>query len=181
VWKKALLLACACVFGGVSMGASSCGTTTTSEPDKKESNSGPAASPKAGLGDSITLKGSDTKMRVTVTKVVDPLPAPEFQEPDHGKRYVGVYVKLRNVGSTTYDDSPSNGATLITSGDEQADSTLLEGGDCSSDFASSAKISPGSQEQGCIAFQIKRSKRPRRFQFGLDSGFGPQTGEWSLR
>src|SRR5689334_16740973 len=136
--RRMLLLALLGVLGAVTMGASSCGTTTKDQPDKS-SSSGSAKSPRASLGDAITLKGSDTRMKVTVTRVIDPLPAPEFQEPDHGKRYVGVEVKLRNVGTTTYDDSPSNGATLITSGDRQADSTLLEGGECSAEFASSAK------------------------------------------
>jgi hypothetical protein len=133
------------------------------------------------LGDAITLKGTDTKMKVTVLEVMDPVPAGQFDQPSKGRRYVGIRVKLRNVGAKAYSDSPSNGAKLIMTGDEQAKSTLLAEGDCSSGFASDVTISPGSQEQGCIPFEVKKGKRPKRFQFGLDSGFGPQTGEWSLR
>jgi hypothetical protein len=36
-----------------------------------------------------------------------------------GKRHFGVEVQLTNVGTVTYKDSPSNGATLVgTSGHE---------------------------------------------------------------
>jgi hypothetical protein len=105
----------------------------------------------------------------------------EFDSPDGHNRYVGVKVALKNVGSTQYDDSPSNGAVLIYGSDEQADTTLLTGGPCSGSFASSAKIAPGARRQGCIPFEVSGHKKVKTFQFTLDSGFGPQAGEWSLR
>jgi len=67
------------------------------------------------------------------------------------------------------------------SGDEQAESTLLTGGPCGGQFGSSAKISPDTKQTGCLAFEASTGKRPIRFQFTLNSGFGPATGEWTIR
>jgi hypothetical protein len=181
--RTAVIAALAVALAGTTMGASSCDTSTTSKPDQPGSSGGdgPSKSPQAHLGDSITLKGTDTKMKVTVTRVIDPVHVGEFDQPSKGRRFIGIQIKLRNVGSKTYKDSPSNGAKLITTGDQQADTALITSGDCSSTFGSDATISPGSQQQGCIGFEVKKGAQPKRFQFGLDSGFGPQTGEWSVR
>jgi hypothetical protein len=162
----------------VAADSSGCGTTTV---DKPSTSSGKQQ--KAQLGDTLTLKGTDdkTRMKVKAIKVIDPVSAGEFDQPDHGKRYVGVEVRLRNVGQATYQDSPSNGAHLITSGDEQADSTILSQGPCSSSFASDATIAPGDGRKGCIPFQVPTHARVAKFQFQLDSGFGPQSGEWRVR
>jgi hypothetical protein len=97
----------------------------------------------------------------------------EYDEPQHGRKFVAVKVRLTNVGNGTYSDSPGNGAKLITNKDEQAETTLVSGGDCESSFVSDTKISPGSAQQGCIPFEIKKNQKPKVFQFSLDSGFGP--------
>lgn len=183
-WLIRLLLA---AFAIALMGAddSSCSTETTDEPDK-EADSGSESGGKqqkqkvAKVGDSITVKGSDTSMKVTVVKVIDPVPAGEFDSPDAGKRYVGIQIRLRNVGDGPYDDSPSNGAELLMGNDTQAGFALITEGDCSSDFGSSAKIGPGNTQVGCLPFEAKNGLRPKTFQFTLDSGFGPQAGEWRL-
>lgn len=161
-----------------------CSTETVDEPDEQPADDAGKKKAKANvakIGDPITLEGTDTKMRVTVLKIIDPVAGGQFDEPTAGNRFVGVQVKLQNVGDTTYSDAPSNGAELIMSDDTQAEGGLLGEGQCSSDFGSSAKVSPGSVQQGCIPFQAKQGLRPKTFQFGLDSGFGPQSGEWRLR
>lgn len=132
----------------------------------------------ARVGDSLTLDGTDVRMRVTVLDVIDPVSGGNFDEPNG--RFVGVRLRLTNVGDQSYSDSPSNGATLVTRGDEQADPTLLTDGDCSSSFSSMAKIAPGSSRVGCIAFDVPSGVGPKTFQFTLNSGFGDQTGEWRV-
>jgi len=154
------------------------------KPDPDGESSKSADKPKkASVGDVITLEGNDdgSKIAIRLVKIVDPLSAGEFDQASSGKRYIGVRVRLSNQGSTTYDDAPSNGAALIVSGDEQAESTLLTGGECEGQFGSSAKISSGTKQSGCLAFEAPKTKNPRRFQFTLDSGFGPATGEWTIR
>lgn len=173
------------VFALPIIGADDCSTETVDEPDSPSSGKSDAkkAAKKnvAKVGDPITLEGADTKMRVTVLKVIDPVAGGQFDEASAGKRFIGVQVKLQNVGDTTYSDSPSNGAELLMANDTQAEGAFMSEGDCSSDFGSSAKVSPGSVQQGCLPFEAKQGLAPKTFQFGLDSGFGPQSGEWRLR
>jgi hypothetical protein len=171
----AVVLAC------LLMGQDDCSTTTTDKPDPDSGESAAGKRPRSKVGDSITLEGTDTKMKVKLIGLDRSLSVGEFDEPQRGRKFVGVRVRLTNVGDGTYDDSPSNGAKLITNRDEQADATLVTGGDCGSSFASDTTISAGSSQQGCLPFEIKKSAKPKTFQFSLDSGFGPETGEWSLR
>jgi hypothetical protein len=44
----------------------------------------------------------------------------------------------------------------------------------------SPKIQPGDQRLGWITFEVPLRARLRMFQFTLNSGFGPETGEWTL-
>jgi hypothetical protein len=32
-----------------------------------------------------------------------------------------------------------------------------------------------------VSFEVPKKARLRTFQFGTESGFGPEAGEWSLR
>ncbi len=162
-------------------GQQDCSTTTTDQADRESDSGGKEKKPRSRIGDSITLKGTDTKVKVKLVKVDRDVAAGEFDEPQKGRKFIGVYVRLTNVGKKTYDDSPSNGAHVITNKDEQAESSMISSGDCGSSFSSDATISPGSSQQGCIPFEIKKKAKPKVFQFGLDSGFGPETGEWSLK
>ena len=134
----------------------------------------------AQIGDSITFDTNDTTLRMTVLGVIDPLSASEYDQPDAGKRFVGVRVAISNVGGETYSDSVSNGAQMIDSNDEQADSTIVTSGECSSAFSSDLRLSPGSREVGCIPFEINVQASPKTFQFAGDSGFGPDNVEWRL-
>lgn len=151
-----------------------CATTTKS--------SGDQSSKHAKIGDTITLAGSDDKMKmkVKVLRVRSPLTVGDYDEPTKGNRFIGVDIALTNVGKGTYDDAPSNGAKVITSKDEQGDSTIVSQGPCSGGLASDVKIAPGSRRQGCIPFEVPKGKL-KTFQLSLDSGFGPESGEWSLR
>jgi hypothetical protein len=166
---------------------SGCDTETKNEPDQPQREGSQQEQPrrqKARLGDPITLEGFDgkLKMRVATVDVADALQVGEFDEPQPGMRFVGVVVAMRNVGSATYDDAPGNGAKIITTTDEQADATIgVTGGQCGGQFISSTTISPGSRRVGCIPFEIRQGQRPKLFQFSLESGFGPQSGEWRLR
>jgi hypothetical protein len=151
---------------------------TTTAPDAAPAAARPDT---ASVGETVALTGSDDlKMSVTVTKVIDPLRGGSLDEPEAGERFVGVVVAMRNTGQTGYADSPSNGATLIYGDDEQADATVVTGGECGSDFSSDAKIAPGDRRKGCIAFQLPKTATLKKFQLTLNSGFAGQTGEWSL-
>jgi hypothetical protein len=140
----------------------------------------------AGVGDAIELAGNDPGlvMRVTPLEVVDPdedydRSAYSFEAPERGQRYVSIRLRLENVGEIAYDDSPSNGAFMIDTQDQQ-----YEGGFTTytrDPDLGSPTIRPGDRRVGWMTFQIRKRAKLRSFQFTLDSGFGPETGEWTLR
>ncbi len=144
-----------------------------SEPEPDEPD-GPQT---ASVGDTLTLEGFEgLTIDVTLTEIDRRLEVD--QDFDTGS-YVGVRLTLTNTGETAYDDSPSNGAALVTTDDEQLTSTILfEDADCSG--ADAARIAPGDTRKVCVVFEREEGQELRLFQFALDSGFADQTGEWTL-
>jgi hypothetical protein len=152
--------------------------TTTEEEAAAEEE--PPSSGSASVGDSITLHGSDAglEMRVAVQDVIDPAPFEQYFGPGRGKRLVAVKLRLANVGGKVYNDSPSNGATIIDRQDQGYTTALLPTTACPD--LGSPIIRAGDRRVGCITFEVPKLAKLRAFQFTLDSGFGPETGEWQL-
>lgn len=156
--------------------AGSCATEIKDRPGRQGGGTQEAA-----LGDPLTLKAFETQLRVTPTRVIDPLEVGRFDRPlNKGSRFVAIEVEIENTGSASYVDSPANGASLISDRKEQADTAFVTGGDCSDAFASNLRLSPGSTQRGCVPFELEEGSDPATFQFGPDSGFGPQAGEWRI-
>ncbi|HET7486879.1 MAG TPA: DUF4352 domain-containing protein [Acidimicrobiales bacterium] len=135
---------------------------------------------KAAIGDAITLRSNreGVRMEVTVLRALDPAPAPKvFGEA--GAHYVAIQLRLKNVGAAPYDDSPGNGSTLIDSASQQYTPSL---GDTTAGpgFSGGATIVPGDLRVGFLTFVVAAGASPAKFQFALDSGFGPETGQWVL-
>lgn len=169
----AALLVCVPIAGIIVVAG--CGTTTTKDTA--------ANGKKAKLGDPLTLEGFEgVRMAVTPTKVIDPLQVGQFDSTvKKGSRFVGVNVVLKNVSKATYSDSPSNGARIITANNQQADSTFVSGGPCAEGFSAQTTISPKSTVQGCIPFEVPGNQPVKKLQFTLESGFGPEAGEWIIK
>lgn len=167
---------------------SACSATTVKESPNSgggeaatQSDGGGGGTEKAGIGDTITLAGMDEALQVDVTvkKVEDPAtPSSSFLKPKKGNRYVAVQVELTIVGDAAYSDSPTNGAVLIDADGQQFDADIFS--PVEPNFGGSSKIAPGDSRVGYITFEFPKNAKPAMFQFTLDSGFGPQTGEWEL-
>lgn len=152
-------------------------TTTTAA---AEPVSEPAAT-EAQLGDLLTLEGDESTLKMRVTKVLDPLPVGEYDEPEGGNRLVGIEIAIKNMGPQAYADALGNGSTIIVRGDQQSSSTIVSGGPCAGNFGSDVKIAAGDKRVGCIPFEVPAGKRLRSFQFTPNSGFADVTAEWDLR
>ncbi len=183
---KIVALSIAVAFVALATGAKSCGTTDTkSTPDtvssETSSSSTTSQAKRAGIGDALTLKGQDSLVQVRVVRVGDPIRGGQYDSPSSGSHFVGVFVSIKNVGTGTYSDAPTNSAKLITNTDEQANSapTITEG-DCGGSFSTDIKLAPGELQQGCLPFEVKDGQTPKTFQFTPDSGFGQDNGEWRL-
>jgi hypothetical protein len=168
----------------------SAASNTKTSPDVNTSPAGPqsgasSAAPvhkTARLGDPISLTGSgNEKVTITVLKVVNPAHATDgFSTPDAGKHFVGVQVRLTNVGAGSYTDAPSNGAKVLDQQDQSYPADIATTTDAGTDFANGqVDLAPGSTEVGVIVFQIPDGATVSKVQMSLDSGFS-QTGEWQV-
>jgi hypothetical protein len=151
-------------------------------PAPPASGSSSQASRVARIGTAIVLHGNDDgeAMKLKLLAVQDPfVPTGEFaMKPEAGQRYVAVKVALTNVGSTVYDDSPSNGTVLIDTADQQYTDEAFEG--MKPDIGSPT-IASGDRRVGWITMSVAKAAHLKKMQFTLDSGFGPEAGEWLLR
>ncbi|MDH2424731.1 DUF4352 domain-containing protein [Sphaerisporangium sp. TRM90804] len=141
-----------------------------------------AAATQAGLGDTITVAGSDagSKVAVKLNKVIKrAVPADEFTKPDNGSRFFAIEFALQNLGTVVYDDSPSNGTAIIDTEGQQYTPTIadVQGGV----EYSSVTVSPGDKRRGLVVFEVPQGAQIQTVQLALDSGFANQTAEWRIR
>lgn len=153
------------------------GSTSSSTPSASR------AASTARVGSVITLTGntSGEKMAVTVTRVISHAqPASEFDAPQPGKRLYAVQFRLDDTGSAAYSDSPSNGAAVVDSAGQSYQSSFESAAGCQS-FPGTENIVAGETGLGCIVFEVPATAKITKVQFTLDSGLGPQTGQWDVR
>ena len=174
----AALALAGCGSGGGSPGGAAA-TEATATPAASASAT-PAGPKQAALGDELTLKGLRGDMKVRVTGIVDPLPSPGTERPKAGRRFVGVRAALTNAGGRPYRDAPLNGSMLVTDPPKAANPTILIGGDCPSKLGTRLRVPAGSSKRLCLPFQVREKARISAFRFRLNSGFGPETGEWAV-
>ena len=158
--------------------------TSTGQASSTSASSAPAsAANPAGIGSAITLTGNSSgeQMAVTVVTVFrHAQPASSFDAPDAGDRLYAVQFRLTDTGTAAYSDAPSNGATVVDASGQSYQSSLDNAAECQS-FPGTENIAPGASGLGCIVFEVPRTAIITGVQFTLDSGMGPQTGQWDVR
>ncbi len=150
----------------------------SSKPAEKQEASGDKTGLK--IGDETTLKGLKGSLKVKILGIEDPLGSPPTERPKAGRHFVGVRIRLTNLGRETYKDAPLNGSRLVTTPDKAANPTILLSGKCPSKFGTGMRLAAGASKTACLPFQVKRGAKVTAFEFRLDSGFGPETGEWTV-
>jgi hypothetical protein len=132
-----------------------------------------------GIGDTITLTGTNigVRLRTTVTGLVDPARATE--SPGPGKRYVGVQLRLRSTGIAIHD-SPLESARLRYEGGAAKPVLGVKAG-CSNGFDGTVRIDVGLKARGCLLFEVPENAEPREFVLALETVPPPAGGRWRLR
>jgi hypothetical protein len=158
-------------------------TATKSQPAEKEKSSPkPSKEEVAKVGDTITLKGMEDgeQLDVTVKKFLDPAKgADEFNQPESGKKWVAAQFQLVNTGSKVYSDSPSNGAKVADVDGQRFDAWFGEiaaGPAMTSDL----NLPKGEKALGWIVFEVPKNSKIVTIQYGMNSGFAEQTGQWKV-
>lgn len=179
------------------LGLTACGSSdpeVTTKPNPKAS--APAAAPKApsstptptqqqdaGIGDTITLKGFEEGQQVAVTikKVSDPaVPKDQFFKPEDGSRWIGIQVEILNTGTAAYDDSPGNGMQIADSEGQRFNGVIADI-KAGPSMAAGVTLKPGAKALGWLVFEAPKNAKIDSVQFGMNSGFADQTGEWKLK
>ncbi|MFE7527463.1 DUF4352 domain-containing protein [Kitasatospora sp. NPDC057542] len=150
----------------------------------KPAGSKPADTAKAPakVGDTIALKGNDPAdtADVTLVKVVDNAEGEdEFTHPADGKRFVSIQFRIKASGKKAYSDAPGNGAKVVDAQGQAFGSTVATT-KAGPGFQVPANIAPGESALGFVTFEVPKDAQLDKAQFGLDSGFAPQTGQWKL-
>jgi hypothetical protein len=163
--------------GSASSGAS--GSSGSSD-DSAGTDTGNDASKNLKIGDETTLTGLHGDMKVKVLGIIDPLTA-DNEIPKPGRRFVGVRIRFENLSNKPYKDAPLNGASILTNVKKGANPTILLGSKCPSKMGTHLRMKGGATLTGCLPFQVKKKAKVTGFKFALNSGFGPETGEWAVK
>jgi hypothetical protein len=133
-----------------------------------------------GIGDTITLTGSNigVRMRATVTGLVDPVRT--SKPPRAGMRYAAVKVRMRSTGIAILEGELRE-AVVDYGGGRPARAVLGVEAGCSNGWEAGVRIEDGRPARGCLLFQLPRSARPRELEFALENVPAEAGGRWSLR
>ncbi|MEV7112352.1 DUF4352 domain-containing protein [Streptomyces anulatus] len=175
-----LLTATACTDDDITTKPSKTGAAE--QPATEPAEDEPTKATVAKIGDTITLKGQEDGEQVdaVLKKLVDPAtPADEFFGPEDGSRWVAAQFELTNTGTKPYADSPSNGAQ-VADADGQRFSATFADTKAGPSMTSEAKVPPGEKVLGWITFEVPTASKVVTVQFGLNSGFADQTGQWKV-
>jgi hypothetical protein len=132
-----------------------------------------------GIGDTITLTGTNigVRLRTTLTGLVDPARATE--SPGPGMRYVGVRLRLKSTGIAVYEGPLENARLRYAGG--VAEPALGVKAACSHGFDGNVRIDVGLKAAGCLLFEVPENAAPREFVLALETVPPPAGGRWSLR
>ena len=133
----------------------------------------------AGLGDTITLTGSNigVRARVTVTGVDGAVSVSRPASP--GKRYVAVKLRLRSTGIAVLEGEQREALVRYQGG--AAPVVVGVKAVCSNGFDGTVRIGDQAPMKGCLLFELPRSARPRELQFALETVPVEVGGRWRLR
>ena len=133
-----------------------------------------------GIGDTITLTGTNVgvRLRATVTGVDDQVTA--ARPPRAGTRYVGVDLRLESTGIAVHDSPLQNALLHYGSGKEAPPVLGVEAG-CSNGFDGTVRIDVDGRARGCLLFEVPESARPRELLLALETVPAEAGGRWRLR
>lgn len=142
----------------------------------------PARSPSAAVGDTVELTGNldGESLAVTLVKLVDPAGAKnQYATPEAGTRFVAVQFRLKNTGTAVYNDSPSNGAKIVDTQGQQFSPSYNDTG-AGPSFPGRVTVAPGDTGLGFLTFEVPKTSKIAKVQFAMNSGFSPNTGQWTV-
>lgn len=154
----------------------------SASPGKPSESAAPAGGKIAKVGDTISLKGFEgERLDATVVKVVDPATSDNpYMKAKDGARLVAVQWRIANTGTKTIDSSPNSGSSLVD-GDGQQFSPTYSDTTAGPRFPSGVSIPAGESRLGFVTYEVPKSSTVVKAQFGANSGFADELGQWTVR
>ena len=145
-------------------------------------NNAPVGTQTARIGSAITLAGlsAGEQVSVTVTKVYSyAQPVDQYNEAAAGDRLYAVAFQFKNTGSAEYSDSPGNSAIIFDSTGQSFQTGFDNVVECQS-FEPVINVQVGFSSVGCVVCEVPNDVKITKVRVILDSGYGPQTGDWTI-
>jgi Domain of unknown function (DUF4352) len=162
-----VLIACALALAGCGQAAS---TATTSR-----------ASPSGAVGSTLEVSDtSGTKLDVTVEQLIQPATgANKYSQPSAGKSFVGVKLRIKNIGKASYQNNANNETTITVSGGKAlvADYNPITG--CGNFDNGQVSLSVGGAKTGCVTFQVSSGQKVAAVRYA-NTVFPGTTAEWRV-
>lgn len=133
---------------------------------------------RARLGQTLPLAGQEHALiSVTASLPIDPVSTGEFDHPPPGTRYLGIALAIKNDGVGRFEDALRNGVRLVIAGGATINADVITEGECAQ---GSVDVPAQDTRLACVAFPVPLGVVPRAFEYRPDSGYAPETGEWSF-
>lgn len=186
--RRTLTAAVLTLAAGLSACSSAKVNTTPAQPNEPAATTAHSAAAattssapkKAHLGDTVDIAGRNTKLAVTLVKIVDPAKgSDEFTIPDAGKHFVAVQIKIVNQGTSVYSDDPQADVKVKNAAGETmsiAFATTTAG----ADMPSSVDLTPGDTALGFVDFQVPDGQKIAQVQYALISLGGDSVAQWTI-
>jgi hypothetical protein len=141
--------------------------------DVEEEYNRPPEPPTGGIGDTITLTGTNigVRMRVTVTGLVD--------RTGPGRRYLGVKLRMRSTGIALYEAELRNAVVRYADG-KRARAAFGVKGACSNGFQGHMRVGDGGPVAGCVLFRRPDDAEPKTMRLALETKPVAGGGLWRL-
>ncbi|MCW2946453.1 MAG: hypothetical protein JWR24_3170 [Actinoallomurus sp.] len=142
---------------------------------------------RVNVGDVVTLTGTDDaggagrlRLAVRVEQVVaTAIGKGAFENPRKGERFMAVRFVLKNVGDTTYDDSPTYGAKAVDGSGRGYDPTVATVS-AGAGFARVVRLRHGQSKSGFVVFAVPKKAKVTDVQYALNAEFAEDRGEWRV-
>jgi hypothetical protein len=136
----------------------------------------------AKIGDTITLGTNDTdSAAITLLEYRTNVQSNnEYLGPGPGERWVAVRIRIKNVGSTTFESySPSSNAKVVDADDQEFGGETFGADSSGLATLEELRIRPDAQRTGWIVFTVPKNTKLKLFTLAA-SFFAGDQGEWRL-
>jgi Domain of unknown function (DUF4352) len=149
---------------------------------KAGGKSGGSSSKPAGIGDAVNVTDdSGDKLAVTLVKVDPHAQSTDgFSTPPSGDVYYAAQVRIKNVGSSAWSDSPSNCMVVKDAKGQTFQTDVVMSISSGPLMADTANLATGDSALGWIVFDVAKGDTVTQVQFTPMSGMGDDTAQWSL-